>query len=64
MTGRFVTGSDEFDNGASGFDSRTAAIDAGADLMAGPVTFSASYRAQVGDRWREQSGLLSASLRF
>ena len=67
MAGReahFALGGNRFESIGSGFDERMARIDAGMDAQAGPVTLTASYRGQFGNRWRDQSAVVRAALRF
>lgn len=67
MAGRgasFVIGGNRFESIGAGFDERMARLDAGLDAQAGPVTLSANYRGQFGNRWRDQSAVVRATLRF
>ena len=61
---RFVGKSDSFDSFGSALSSRQIAVDAGVDLISGPITFAASYRGQFGNQWRDHMAMLSAGLRF
>jgi uncharacterized protein with beta-barrel porin domain len=61
---RFITGNQGFDSIGAGFNSRSLDVDAGLDVLAGPVTIAGRYRAQLGDVWRDRSATLSASLHF
>jgi outer membrane autotransporter protein len=60
----FISGRQGFDSVGSAFDRRMIALDSGIDVKAGPLKFSGSYRARLGNRWRDQSALLRASLQF
>jgi uncharacterized protein with beta-barrel porin domain len=61
---RFAGGTEDFDSIASGFGSRSAALDAGVDLSAGPMTLSGSYRGRFSSGWTDHRALLSAALKF
>ena len=64
QTARFAGGGRSFDSGAWGFNSRAVSIDAGLDVVVGPATLTASYRARRGDQWSDRAGLVTAALRF
>ena len=67
MAGRgahFVMGGNSFESIGAGFDERMARVDAGLDVESGPVKFTATYRGQFGNLWRDHSALLRAALRF
>ena len=61
---RFAGRSDSFDSYGSALSSRQIAVDAGLDLISGPITIAASYRGQFGNQWRDHSAMFSAGLRF
>jgi len=60
----FVMGGNSFESIGAGFDERMARVDAGLDVESGPVKFTATYRGQFGNLWRDHSALLRAALRF
>ena len=63
-TASFAIGDQSFDSGALGFNTRAASVDAGLDVQIGRATLTASYRARLGDQWRDRAAMLRAMLRF
>ena len=61
---RFAGGTEDFDSIASGFGSRSAEVEAGVDLSAGPMTLSGSYRGRFSNGWTDHAARISAALKF